>query len=87
MALGAIFADRLALALAAAQQIDQRAAEHEAEDQGGEKRGPCAEGDVAEQVEKVAPVRKLRKPKQHSVGSLMTVGDRLPQFAQGVNDE
>jgi hypothetical protein len=87
MALWAVFADRLAFALPAAQQVDQRPAEHEAEDQGCKERGPCAEGDVAEQVEKITPVRKLGKPKQHSVRSLMTVGDRLPQFAQGVNDE
>ena len=74
-------------ALAAAQQIDQRAPEQKAKDQRREKSGTRAKGDVAEKVEKITPIRKLGKPEQHSVNSLMILGDRLPEFAQGVNDQ
>ena len=51
---GPSLADRLAAALAHAQEVDQRPAEEEAEDQRGEEGAAGAEGDVAEEVEDVA---------------------------------
>jgi hypothetical protein len=56
MRLRAIVADRLALALLAAQKVDQRTPEEEAEQKCGDERPARADGDVAEQVEDPAPV-------------------------------
>jgi hypothetical protein len=56
MALRAIITDRLAFALAAAQQVDQRAAKDKTKDQRREKRHARPEGDIAEQVKDVAAV-------------------------------
>ena len=51
-----IFANGLSLGIAAAQRVDQRAAKDKAKDQRREKRGPCTEGDIAEQVKEVAAI-------------------------------
>ena len=86
MALGAVFADRLAVALAAAQQVDQRATEDETEDQRREKRAPGPEGDVAKQVIDVAAVGKLGQFIEH-LGGLACIGElRMAHFADRVND-
>ena len=51
MAFRAILADRLALALLAAQPVDQPGAEHEADQQGSHDRAAGPEGEIPEQVE------------------------------------
>lgn len=51
MAFRAVSADRLAVALAAPQKVDQRASEDKTEDQSGEERGSGAECDILKEVE------------------------------------
>ena len=58
-------ADRLAAALAHAQDLDQRPAEEEAEDERGEEGAAGAEGDVAEDVERVQVLRQLGQVVEH----------------------
>ena len=65
MALRPVIADRLALALLAAQKVNQRAAKQETKDQRRGKGHARAEGDIAKQVKDVAAVRKLGQPIQH----------------------
>ena len=60
-----VVADRLALVLDPAQQVDQRPPEDEAEDQRREESRPRPEGDVAEQVEHVAAVGQGGQPVEH----------------------
>jgi hypothetical protein len=55
MWLGPVLADRLTLLLLAPQQVDERPPEEEAEDERGEEGAARAEGDVAEEVEEIAP--------------------------------
>jgi len=55
----------LAVALMAAQKVDQRAAEDKAEHKRGKECSPGAEGDIAEQVEDITTVRKFGQPIQH----------------------
>ena len=52
-----VVADRLALALLDAQQLDDRRAEQEHEQQRGHDRAAGAEGDVAEDVERAEQAR------------------------------
>ena len=54
----AVLADRLALALLAAQPADQAAADQEAQDQRGQERRDRAERDVAEDIERAEDVRE-----------------------------
>ena len=56
--LGTVATDRLALALTAAQHVDQRSAKEKAKDQRGHEGPACPERYVAEQVEHVASVRE-----------------------------
>jgi len=86
MRLRTVIADRLALALLAAQKVDQRLSEDETEDQRGGKGTASPEGDVAKQVEKVPAVGKLGKPVKHLCSSFFRQR-ALPDFAQGVNDQ
>ena len=65
MRLRAVVADRLALALLAAQKVDQRTAEHEAKDQRGKERPAGAKGDVAEKIEEVPAIRQICEPIKH----------------------
>jgi len=62
VAFGAIVADRLAIGLATAQQVDQRTPEQEPKDQRREERAPGPEGNIAKQVEDVSAVGKLSQP-------------------------
>lgn len=67
MGLRPVRADRLPLALLDPQPADQRRPEGEAEDKRGQERPPCAEGDVAEQVEETPVVRQQGEPVEHRV--------------------
>ena len=65
MRLRAVGADRLALALLEAQQVDDRAAEQEHEHQSGDDGAAGAERDVAEDVEERDLVGKFGQPIKH----------------------
>ena len=67
MGLRAVGADRLALALLDAQQVDHRAAEQEDEHQRGDDGAAGAERDVAEDVEKRDLVGEFGQPIKHRV--------------------
>ena len=62
MGLGAVVTDRLALTLTPAQHVDQRTSEEHRENQSREKRAARTHGDIAKQVEKIAPIRQARNP-------------------------
>ena len=65
--LRAVGADRLALALLDAQQVDDRAAEQEHEHQRGDDGAAGAEGDVAEDVEERELVGEIGQPIEHRI--------------------
>src|SRR5690606_32720984 len=65
MGLRAVGADRLALALADAEGVDDLRPEEENEERGSEQRCASPEGDVAEQIEYLEMVRQLHQPQQH----------------------
>src|SRR5262249_15509046 len=65
MALRPVFTDRLPFALALAQPMDERRANHERDDHRREHGAASAEGDVVEEVEELGPRCELAQQLQH----------------------